>query len=189
MTRHADHEIDPLFLRRWSPRSMTGAPVEREALLRLLEAARWAPSSGNAQPWRFVYAIAGTGHFQRFFDILADGNKPWCARAGALVIVASRTTSDAGRPQRTHSFDSGAAWMSFALQGTLSGLVVHGMEGFDYDKAREAADLSEGHHVECMIAVGHPAPVDQLPEKYRAREAPNDRNPVSAFAWEGRLGG
>lgn len=187
MTRRADHDIDDQFLRRWSPRAMNGQPMAREALMRLFEAARWAPSSGNAQPWRFVYALAGTDAFQAFFDLLVEGNKPWCARAGALVIVASHTHSDSGRPQRTHSFDTGAAWMSLALQASRMGLVVHGMEGFDYDRAPAVAGLPPGTVPECMIAIGHPGAIEDLPEKYRAREAPNDRNPVSSFAFEGRM--
>src|SRR5438309_2540679 len=86
MERIADHEIDPLFLRRWSPRAMDGRPLSHVDLMTLFEAARWAPSSGNAQPWRFVYARAGTPYFDKFFDLLVEGNKPWCARAGALVV-------------------------------------------------------------------------------------------------------
>src|SRR5262245_8615643 len=118
MARKADHEIDPLFLRRWSPRAMSGEPLAQEDLLRLFEAARWAPSSGNNQPWRFAYARAGTPHFASFFDLLADGNKPWCAKAGALIVLASKKSNDKGRLARTHSLDTGAAWMSFALQAT-----------------------------------------------------------------------
>src|SRR5690349_7952635 len=103
MTRNADHEIDPLFLKRWSPRAMSGAPVTAETLSRLFEAARWAPSSGNNQPWRFIYAIAGTPHWNKLFDLLAEGNRAWCAKSGALIVVASKMTTDKGSPARTHS--------------------------------------------------------------------------------------
>src|SRR5215472_18495683 len=103
MERHADYPIEPLFLNRWSSRAMNGQALGREELMRLFEAARWAPSSGNGQPWRFVYAVAGTEHFERLFNFLAEGNKPWCARAGALVVVLSRKNFDNGRPERTHS--------------------------------------------------------------------------------------
>lgn len=189
MTRKAEHEIDSLFLRRWSPRAMSGAPLSKEELQRLFEAARWAPSSGNNQPWRFTYAVAGTPSFARFFELLAEGNRPWCARAGALIVVASKEARESGKLARTHSFDTGAAWMSLALQGTLMGLVVHGMEGFDYERAREVIGLPSGHRVECMVAAGHPGAVDDLPEPYRGREAPNDRKPIDELAFEGTFGG
>src|SRR5436190_18626731 len=119
MTRKPEHEIDSLFLRRWSPRAMSGRPMEREDLLRLFEAVRWAPSSGNNQPWRFVYGIRGTPMFGQLFALLADGNKAWCDKAGALIVVTSKNLSQRGQLARTHSFDTGAAWMSLALQGTL----------------------------------------------------------------------
>ena len=187
MTRHADHVIDDLFLRRWSPRAMSGEPMSMEALMRLFEASRWAPSSGNSQPWRFVYARAGTPEFHRYFDLLADGNKRWCHRAGALVIVVAKTQGDDGRPWRTHAFDTGAAWMALALQGTLAGFVVHGMGGFDRDRAREVAHVPEGHDVMCMIAVGHSGKIEDLDEPERSRETANDRQPVSSFVHEGRF--
>jgi nitroreductase len=187
MPRAAEHDIDPRFLRRWSPRAMSGVPVERTELLRLLEAARWAPSSGNFQPWRFAYARAGTPAFERFFGALTQSNQAWCVRAGALLVAASSPTRGEGKPNRTHSFDTGAAWMSLALQGSEMGLVVHGMAGFDEARAREAASIPAGIHVECMIAVGHPGRVEDLPEKLRAREVPSGREPVSSFAFEGRF--
>ena len=187
MQRVADHDIDPQFLRRWSGRAMSGEPVERETLLRLFEAARWAPSSGNGQPWRFVYAIAGTPRFGEFHGLLAPGNQPWCARAGALIVVATRTVRDNGAPARTAPFDAGAAWMAFALQGSMLGLVTHRMEGFDYDRAHALVGLPADHAVQCMIAVGHPGKIEDLPEKYREREQPSGRHPVGAFVFEDRF--
>lgn len=167
---------------------MSGVPITQDDLNRLFEAARWAPSSNNNQPGRFLYARADTPPFAGFFDLLVEGNKAWCQRAGALVIACSKNTFDNGKPARTHSFDTGAAWMSLALQGTLLGLVVHGMQGFDYDRARVVGSVPEDHQVECMIAIGHPGKVEDLPEKLREREAPNDRKPVSALAFEGGFG-
>jgi nitroreductase len=188
MTRVADHSIDPLFLHRWSPRAMSGQPMEKEELFRLFEAARWAPSSGNNQPWRFLYGCAGTPAFATFFELLAEGNRVWCQRAGALVVVASKTTRDNGKPARTHSYDAGAAWMSLALQASLMGLVVHGMEGFDYDLARTTLEIPAEYQVEAMIAIGHPGRAEDLPEKYRAIEAPNSRHPIEAHVFEQTFG-
>jgi nitroreductase len=185
MSRVPAHDIDPIFPARWSPRAMSGAPVSQQDLDRLFEAARWAPSSGNRQPWRFLFARAGTDAFPRFLDLLVPKNREWCVRAGALVVTLSKTTADDGTPLRTHSFDTGAAWMSLALQGSRMGLVVHGLQGFDYDRARTELGVPEDHAVEMMIAIGHPGRIEDLPEAQRAREKPSDRRPIEAFAFEG----
>ena len=185
MTRVAQHPIEALFLDRWSPRAMSGEALDRAELNRLFEAARWAPSSMNGQPWRFAFAVADSPNFATYFDLLVPANQAWCSRASALVVVLSKTTFDNGKPARTHSFDAGAAWMSLALQGSRMGLVVHAMQGFDYDAARERLGVPEEYAVECMIALGKPGRVEDLPEGYRAREQPSDRKPVEAFAFEG----
>lgn len=187
MGRKAEHGIDELFVRRWSPRAMSGEPLTEEEVQRLLEAARWAPSSGNNQPWRFIYGRAKTPAFERIFKLLNERNQSWCNKAGALFVVVSRKTTDKGGPARTHSYDTGAAWMSLALQGTISGLVVHGMEGFDYDRARTELGVPDGFDVEAMLAAGHPGRIEDLPESYRSRETPSDRHPVSSFAFEGHF--
>ncbi|HEY4360633.1 MAG TPA: nitroreductase family protein [Bryobacteraceae bacterium] len=187
MTRVAEHEIKSHFLERWSPRAMSGEPVSEGDLLRLFEAARWAPSSGNNQPWRFVYGRAGTASFDGFFNLLVEANRAWCVNAGALVVVLSRKVNDAGKPARTHSFDTGAAWMSLALQGTAMGLVVHGMQGFDYERARAELGVPEEFAVEAMIAIGHPGKVEDLSEKDQAREKPNTRKPLKELVFEGRF--
>jgi nitroreductase len=188
MTRTSSLPIDPLFLRRWSPRAMSGAPVTREQLLPLLEAARWAPSGGNGQPWRFAFALRGTEHFDRYLAALVPGNREWCVRAGALLILSARTVRDDGKPAPSAPFDCGAAWMALALQGTLSGLTVHGMAGFDKEAARMAAALPAGLEPQVMIAVGHPGRIEDLPEKLRERETPSGRLALEAVAVEGRFG-
>lgn len=187
MSRIAEHAIEPWFLERHSPRAMGGDPVPEVTLHRLFEAARWAPSSGNSQPWRFVYARGGTPHFEVFLNLLEPGNRAWCVRAGALILVLSEGRSETGRVLERHSFDAGAAWMSLALQGTMLGLVVHAMAGFNYNAAAEAVALAESMHVECMVAVGYPGDAALLPEKDRAREVPNGRKPLAALVFEGRL--
>ncbi len=166
---------------------MNGEPLSKDLLLRLFEAARWAPSSSNGQPWRFVYGIQGTEDFTRLFDLLVDANQAWCKRAGALVMVVAKATFDNGNPNRTHAFDTGAAWMSLSLQATQLGLVSHGMAGFDYERAKEAAQVPADHAVQCMIALGHPGAVAELPEKYQAREVPSDRKPLEQLVFEGRF--
>ena len=187
MDRIADHEINPVFLDRWSPRAMSGEPMSESDLMRLFEAARWAPSSGNGQPWRFIYARAGTPHFPRLFDLLGEANRTWCARAGALVVVISRTAFDNGRPARTHSFDTGSAWMSIALEGHWMGLVTHGMAGFDFDRARTELGVPGDYTVEAMLAIGHPGKLEDLPEKLREREVKSTRRPARESVFEGRF--
>ncbi len=130
--RKADRPIESLLLDRWSPRAMSGEEISHEELMRLFEAARWAPSSFNAQQWRALYARRATEHWQTFFDLLVDANKSWAKNAAVLVVFISRKNFDYNdEPSVTHSYDCGAAWENFALQGFHQGLVVHGMEGFD----------------------------------------------------------
>ena len=184
--RKADHPIDNLFLDRWSPRAMTGEPVSHEELMVLFEAARWAPSSYNNQPWRMLYARRDTEHWQTFFDLMVEFNQSWAKNAGALVLFISKTTMDMnGQPSVTHSFDTGAAWANLALQGWLKGLVVHGMQGFDYDRARSALNIPDGFQVEAMVAVGKPADISTLPEGMRERESPSDRRKLEQTICEG----
>ncbi len=184
--RSPDHEIHDQFWRRWSPRAMSGEPVTQETMMRLFEAARWAPSCFNEQPWRFVYALRDTAYWQPLFDFMGEFNQAWAAQAGALVLVLSKNNfSRNGKTNSTHSLDAGAAWMSLALQGSHMGLVVHGMAGFDHEAARTAYGLPEDVSVEMMIAVGHPGDPAALPEDIRAKEQPSNRLAVGAIAFEG----
>lgn len=168
---------------------MSGEPVTREEVLRLLEAARWAPSAGNRQPWRFVFSHRDTPAFEAMFDTLDDGNKAWNTKAGVLIAVLSQTLTDDNKPIASHSFDAGAAWMSLALQGSAMGLVVHGMSGLDKAKAHAAMGLPESVVIECFVSVGRPGSVADLPDHLQAREKPSDRLPVESIAFEGRWGG
>jgi nitroreductase len=184
--RTADHPIAELFIDRWSPRAMTGEPIPDAELMVLFEAARWAPSSGNSQPWRIFYAHRDTDDWDLFFDLLVDRNKAWCRNAAVLLVFVSTTTrQETGRPLVTHSYDTGAAWENLALQGWLSGLVVHGMAGFDYARAREVLNISDDLQVEAMAAIGRPAPVSVLPEDFQARESPSPRRPIGELVFRG----
>lgn len=183
--RDSEYDVAELFVRRWSPRAMSGEEVPEEELMRLFEAARWAPSSYNGQPWRFVYARRGSEGWDRLYDLLSEGNRAWADKAAALVVVLSRRTFEHnGKPSRTHSFDTGAAWQNLALQGQLSGLVVHGMEGFDYQRARELLGLDEDLEVEAMVAIGRPGEIEALPDELEQREEPSDRKPLEALVTE-----
>jgi nitroreductase len=186
--RKPDHDIELFFVNRWSPRAMTGEEITREELMRLFEAGRWAMSSMNNQPWRFLYALRNTQHWETFFNLLAPGNQAWCKNAAVLLVMVSKTTFDNGKPARTHSYDTGAAWYSFALQGTMMGLVVHGMQGFNYDKAKELLGVTDEYKVEAMAAVGRPGDREDLPQNLQERESPSQRKKVEEFAFEGGFG-
>jgi nitroreductase len=184
--RKADFPIERFLLDRWSPRAMSGEEISREELMRLFEAARWAPSSFNAQQWRALYARRGTESWQTFFDLLVEANRAWAKNAAVLVVFISRKVFDYNNePSVTHSYDAGAAWENFALQGFQQNLVVHGMEGFDYEQARRELRIPDEFQVEAMAAVGRPGSKEMLPEKLRTRESPNDRRKLAESVFEG----
>ena len=184
--RKADHPINPLFVKRWSPRAMSGEPISDDELKRLFEAARWAPSSYNEQPWRFLYAKRDTPNWPKFFDLLVEGNRAWCGNAAVLmVVVSSKVFSRNNKPNPVHVFDAGSAWENLALQGAEMGLVVRGMAGFNMGLAAQVLKVPDTFTVCAMIAVGRPGDTDVLPENYRAMETPSGRKAVREFALEG----
>ena len=190
--RHPEHPIDPLFTRRWSPRAFSGEAISEAALFSLFEAARWAPSSYNSQPWRFIYGRAGTPGWQPIFESLGEFNRGWAQRASALVLVLSKTRwVQPGKIEAetlvSHSFDAGAAWASLAFQATLSGWHAHGIGGFDRERARAALSIPADHAIEAVIAIGRQGDKAVLSEALQAREAPNQRLPLSRLVADGRF--
>ena len=186
--RTADHAIEPLFLERWSPRSFTGEAMADQELFRLFEAARWAPSSSNRQPWRFLYAKRDTADWPLFFEVLNPGNQRWVDQASVLIAAVSKRTasvkdSDEVRENYSHSFDTGAACMGLALQATAVGWAAHAMAGFDVARAIAALRVPDDYRVECMIAVG------RLLETPGSPSQPNGRAPLASFVRAGRFGG
>lgn len=186
--RKTDYNIDDIFLNRYSPRAMSGEVISKEELMTLFEAARWAPSSMNEQPWRFLYAMKGTKDFELFFSFLVEGNQIWCKNASVLVIGLSNKNSDNGKFNSKHSLDTGSAWENFALQGTFSGLVVHGMGGYDEESIKNELNISDNYQVELMIAVGKPGQIKDLPEKLQERETPSQRKELDQVVFEGKDG-
>src|ERR1041384_394260 len=158
--RKPGHDVLPLFINRWSPRSMTGEAIADGDFLALFEAARWAPSSFNAQPWRFITARRQDAEtFAKFVSLLAPGNKDWAKDAAVLVVVVTRQTFERNnKPSVTHAFDAGAAWENLALEATRRGLVTHGMEGFDYARAKTELGVPDEFEVNAMIAIGKRGP-------------------------------
>jgi nitroreductase len=191
-SRTADYPIDPLFLERWSPRAFTGEAIPERELLTLLEAARWAPSSYNSQPWRFLYARRDTEPWPRFLGLLNEYNQFWARNAAALVILVSKTMmlprgADKEVPSYTHSLDAGAAWANLALQATRSGWAAHGMAGFDVSRTAAELGVPMDYRVEAAIAIGRRGDKSLLPESLRAREEPSGRLPLSQLVCEGRF--
>ena len=188
--RTADYPIDPRFLERWSPRAFTAEPISATDLLTILEAARWAPSSHNSQPWRFVYARRETPFWEKLFRLLAPPNQSWAKDAAALVILISnsvmrRPGSDQNVPSSTHSLDAGTASGFFALQANEMGWYVHAMVGFDRERAFAELNVPKGYALEVAYAIGRRGDPSKLPDALRAREQPSERMPLSQLAFEG----
>ena len=188
--RHSDHPIDKLFLERWSPRAFTDEQMDEAELMTLFEAARWAPSSYNSQPWRFIYGRRGTPHFDKLLSLLVEFNQGWAKNASVLVTLVSDSTmlppgKDTPVPSYSHSMDAGSAWASLALQATLLGWQAHGMVGFDKERAFAELGVPVGYRVEQMIAIGRPGDKTTLAEAMAAREHPSERIPLAQIAMEG----
>lgn len=188
--RSSSYEINPLILNRWSPRSMTGEKLSYEELMSLFEAARWAPSSANSQPWRFIYATRDTEEWNTLFNLLVDLNKIWAKDAAVLIVVVSKKEFEYNGkviPSITHQFDTGAAWENLALEATSRGLVVHGIAGFDYERARRDLGIPNTYEILAMIAIGKRGLKENLPPALKEREVPSDRKPLEQIVMNGRF--
>lgn len=186
-----EFQIHELFIRRWSPRAFDERLVAAATLKTLFEAARWAPSSNNEQPWRFI--VASKNHevdWNRLFNCLAAGNQQWAVRAPVLMLsVASMHFEDDGKPNRHALHDMGLATENLVLQATASGLVAHQMAGFDVEKARADLRIPAGYEPVAMIAIGYPGNTDILPERLRERElGPRSRRPIGEWTFGGQWG-
>lgn len=189
--RKTDTALDAIFLNRWSPRAYDGSVMPAEDLRTILDAARWAPSSYNRQPWRFLYATRDDeANWTRYLDLLLPFNQSWAKDASVLLFAVSETTMGSpDKPNHTHSFDAGAAWAMMALQASMIGYYAHGMAGVHYDRVPVELGVPEGFRVEAGIAIGRKGDPANLPEPLRAREAPNDRMPLEEIAFRGNFPG
>ena len=186
--RKADHPINKIFLDRWSPRAMSGDPITDSELFSLFEAARWAPSNNNEQPWRFIYAKQGTPEWNTFFSILVEFNQLWTKNSSVLIcLIAKKTFEKDSTPNRNHMSDSGAAWENLALQAASMGLVAHGMAGFDVEKARKELHVPADYEIVHMIALGKHGPIDAIPERMQKSEHPNSRKPITELIFEAKF--
>lgn len=182
------YPIHDVLRRRWSPRAYSEQMVEMEKLKSLFEAARWAPSSNNEQPWHFIVGTkADPPAHDRLVACLKEGNRKWAFRAPVLILSVARLNfEDEGTPNRHAWHDTGMAALSLCLQATALGLIAHQMAGFEIEKARTDLGLPDGHEPVAMIAVGYPGDAAELPEYLRERELkPRERKPVTEFVSHG----
>lgn len=181
--RQAAYDIDPIYLERWSPRAFSEKDVTEDVLYSLFEAARWAPSASNIQPWRFIFARSEADR-KKFLSFINDGNVIWCKHAPVLVAVVSHE-KNGERDNRFHAFDTGAAWGFLALEAARKGLVAHAMGGFNQDKAKEVLNIPDDYTVHAIIAIGYQGEKEMLSESLQAREKPSDRKEIASFISEG----
>ena len=188
----ADHPIHALLRERWSPRAFSDAPVPHDLVRSLVEAARWAPSSMNEQPWRLLVAERDRdpeGHV-RILATLMPANAVWARRAPLLMVAAAQTTlTRNGAPNRWAAYDTGQAIGQLSLQATALGLRVHQMGGFNAEAARESLGLPENCDPIAVLAIGFPGDPAELSDELRAREsAPRQRRPVNQWVHAGAWG-
>lgn len=193
MEKPAPHEvpIEPLIARRWSPRAFGQRDITGAELASMLEAARWAPSCFNEQPWSFVVAQrADAEAFERLAALLVETNRAWASKAPLLMLSVARLTfARNDKPNRHALHDVGLAVQNLVLQATALGLVVHQMAGFDVEGARESLAIPAEHEPVAMIAIGAPGNPDELPDMLREREhAPRQRKPLPELAFAGTFG-
>ncbi len=182
--------VHELIRQRWSPRAFSDKPLSPEVLRSLFEAARWAPSSNNQQPWAFIIATRGDKeNFDKLLSVLVEFNAGWARNAAVLGIAVSRLLFDNGTPNRNAFYDTGAATALLSVEATAQGLFVHQMAGFDHQKAKQVLGIPEGWEPIAAFAIGYPGDPDSLPEKLREREvAPRTRKPVGDFVMAGQWG-
>ena len=182
MTRQATHPIQAAFVERFSPRAFSGKNLSAQDIETIVEAARWAPSASNKQPWHFAYALNGDANWAAFSTIPNEGNRRWCLNAGALLVVLSDKTASG-----KHSFDTGCAWGYLALQAHAMGLATHAMAGIELDAARQVLQLDDNWKVECLVAIGERGDKSSLPADLAEREVPSPRKPLSEILSAGPL--
>lgn len=186
--RVPDAPVDAVFLDRWSPRAFSPEPLPEATILSLFEAARWAPSSGNMQPWTYVYATTAEER-ALFLPLLDEFNRIWVQHAPMIAFVMALLHSPkSGKPNRHAQFDAGSSWMSIALQARRLGLYAHAMGGFDVDQAHVVLNAPrDKYDIMAAIAIGRYGSIDDLDDYNRKRETPSSRKQVSEFAFRGPL--
>lgn len=186
----SDHPIHDLIRHRWSPRAFADKPVAPEVLRSLFEAARWAPSSSNEQPWAFLVATKDCPSYSKLLSTLVEFNQMWAKNAPVLAIAVSRLSfARSGQPNRNAFYDTGAAVAHLTMEASTRGLFVHQMAGFDPQKAKELFSIPADWEAIAAFVIGYPGDPQALPETLRERElAPRARKPLSEFVLSGAWG-
>ncbi len=184
-----DHDIHPLITRRWSPRAFADTPIAAEVRDKLFEAARWAASSYNEQPWRFVYAHKGSEAYDKLMSAINPFNQAWAKSAPLLILgITRKDFSRNGKENRHAMYDLGAAVANMSLQATEEGIYFHQMAGFDPDQASQVFGIPNEYTPVVAIAAGYLGDAATLPENLREKEyAPQQRKKIDAFAFDGEF--
>lgn len=182
-TRTSTAPVHDQFIERMSPRAFVAEALNQTQIEQLVEAARWAPSASNKQPWHFAYALRDDANWQAFSQIPNEANRRWCLDGGALIVLLSDKQASPAK----HSFDAGCAWGYLALQAHAMGLATHAMGGFSAEEARKVLNLPEHLVPECVIAVGRRGDAAALPDDLREREVPSSRKPLAEILSAGAL--
>ena len=177
------------FLERWSPRSFADREVSRADLKRIFEAARWAPSSGNGQPWRFIVGLKGSETHRKITSTLVGFNKAWAPKAPVLILGTANAVNSRGAANPYALYDLGAAAVSITLEAVSLGLTTHQMGGYDQAAARQELRIPESYALGSVMALGYQdEPAALADEELISREtAPRQRKPLSEvayFAWD-----
>ncbi|MGA2810861.1 MAG: nitroreductase family protein [Candidatus Acidiferrum sp.] len=185
------YPINELLGRRWSPRAFDRKAIPADVLRSLFEAARWAPSSSNEQPWAYLVATRHNAEeFAKMTSVLVEFNAGWAKHAPVLALaVAELAFAKTGTPNRNAHYDTGAATALLSVEATARGLFVHQMAGFDPDESRRVFAIPAGWEAIAAIAIGYPGDADSLPHPYKDRElAPRERKPLGEFVMTGQWG-
>ncbi len=184
------YDIHPVLKERWSPRIFDSKPVEEEKLKRIFEAARWAPSAFNEQPWRFIIGKKGSKSWDDIYETLIGFNQAWTKTADVLALVVGKThSSNNGKPNATFEYDTGQSVAHLTFQTTSEGLFIHQMSGFSKEKAKEIFEIPDGFEPLTAFAIGYMGNVEDLNEDFQKMEkSPRERKQFDEFVFEGKFG-
>jgi len=184
-----DYPVHPLISARWSPRAFDSRPVESIKLQRIFEAARWAASSSNLQPWNFLVGINGDEVYDKIMETLVEFNQLWAVNAPVLVLAISKTTNQRGEPNKSYAYDLGQAVATLSLQAISEGIYTHQMGGFDATKAASIFEIPEDYKVLVVFALGYLGDIETLHHKLQKLEiSPRVRHSTGDFVFTGSFG-
>ncbi len=181
--------IHPIIKKRWSPRTFADKPVEKEKIQRIFEAARWAPSSFNEQPWRFMVGFKGDATWGKLHECMVEFNQIWAGKASVLILAIGNKKSAKGGDNKVYEYDVGQSMAYITFQLEEEGLVAHQMGGFSKEKAVELFSIPDDHTPIAMMAIGYHGELDNLkPDFQEMEKAPRDRKPLSELLFADKFG-